>query len=33
MVIYCPSLQKREDQYWVLMHELGISGFRCKSVG
>src|SRR5256712_4990997 len=23
MVIYCPSLQKREDQYWVLMHELG----------
>ena len=27
MVIYCPSLQKREDQYWVLMHELGHQWF------
>ena len=27
MVIYCPSLQKRQDQYWVLMHELGHQWF------
>jgi len=27
MVIFCPSLQKREDQYWVLMHELGHQWF------
>src|SRR5437667_7647849 len=27
MIIYCPSLQKREDQYWVLMHELGHQWF------
>src|SRR2546429_2320723 len=27
MVIFCPSLQKREDQYWVLMHELGHQRF------
>src|SRR5438132_1562139 len=27
MVIYCPSLQKREDQFWVLMHELGHQWF------
>ncbi|MFN2571710.1 MAG: M1 family metallopeptidase [Gemmatimonadales bacterium] len=27
MVIYCPSLDKREDQYWVLMHELGHEWF------
>lgn len=27
MVIYCPSLPKREDQYWVLMHELGHQWF------
>jgi hypothetical protein len=27
MVIYCPSLSKREDQYWVLMHELGHQWF------
>jgi hypothetical protein len=27
MVIYCPSLAKREDQYWVLMHELGHQWF------
>src|SRR3989454_543715 len=27
MVIYSPSLQKREDQYWVLMHELGHQWF------
>ncbi|PYP57876.1 MAG: peptidase [Gemmatimonadetes bacterium] len=26
-VIYCPSLRKREDQYWVLMHELGHQWF------
>src|SRR5881296_2031532 len=27
MVIFCPSLPKREDQYWVLMHELGHQWF------
>jgi hypothetical protein len=27
MVIYCPSLPKREDQFWVLMHELGHQWF------
>src|SRR5260370_19335835 len=27
MVMYCPPLQKREDQYWVLMHELGHQWF------
>ncbi len=27
MVIFCPSLQKREDQFWVLMHELGHQWF------
>ena len=27
MVIFCPSLQKREDQYWVLTHELGHQWF------
>jgi Peptidase family M1 domain len=27
MVIFCPSLAKREDQYWVLMHELGHQWF------
>ena len=27
MLIYCPSLQKREDQYWVLMHETGHQWF------
>ena len=26
-VIFCPSLDKREDQYWVLMHELGHQWF------
>jgi Peptidase family M1 domain len=27
MVIYCPSLQKREDQFWILTHELGHQWF------
>lgn len=27
MVIFCASLQKREDQYWNLMHELGHQWF------
>lgn len=27
MVIFCPSLQKREDQFWILMHELGHQWF------
>ena len=27
MLIYCPSLQKREDQFWILTHELGHQWF------
>jgi hypothetical protein len=27
MVIFCPSLPKREDQFWNLMHELGHQWF------
>lgn len=27
MVIFCPSLQKREDQFWILTHELGHQWF------
>src|SRR4051812_7260029 len=31
MVIFCPSLPKREDQYWVLMHELGHQWFPMQA--
>jgi aminopeptidase N len=27
MITFCPALEKREDQYWVLMHELGHQWF------
>lgn len=27
MITFCPSLAKREDQFWVLMHELGHEWF------
>lgn len=27
MITFCPSLAKREDQYWVMMHELGHQWF------
>ena len=27
MITFCPSLEKREDQFWVLMHELGHQWF------
>jgi hypothetical protein len=27
MIIFCPSLQKREDQFWILTHELGHQWF------
>ncbi|HKA59552.1 MAG TPA: M1 family metallopeptidase, partial [Gemmatimonadales bacterium] len=27
MIIFCPSLRQREDQFWVLMHELGHQWF------
>ncbi|HXO86219.1 MAG TPA: M1 family metallopeptidase, partial [Gemmatimonadales bacterium] len=31
MVIYCPSLQKREDQFWILTHELGHQWFPMQA--
>jgi aminopeptidase N len=27
MITFCPSLEKREDQFWILMHELGHQWF------
>ena len=27
MIIFCPSVQKREDQFWILTHELGHQWF------
>src|SRR5206468_1306935 len=27
MITFCPSLEKREDQFWVLAHELGHEWF------
>ncbi len=27
MITFCPALEKREDQFWVLMHELGHQWF------
>jgi len=31
MVIFCPSLQKREDQFWILTHELGHEWFPMQA--
>lgn len=31
MVIYCPALQKREDQFWNLTHELGHQWFPMQA--
>lgn len=31
MVIFCPSLQKREDQFWILTHELGHQWFPMQA--
>lgn len=31
MVIFCPSLQKREDQFWILAHELGHQWFPMQA--
>jgi hypothetical protein len=27
MIMFCPALEKREDQYWIIMHELGHQWF------
>ena len=31
MVIFCPSLPKREDQFWILTHELGHQWFPMQA--
>ncbi|HET8713168.1 MAG TPA: M1 family aminopeptidase [Gemmatimonadales bacterium] len=31
MLIFCPSLQKREDQFWILTHELGHQWFPMQA--